>query len=43
MGSRLLLAGGGHAHLFVLEGLARGRFPHDLTVTLVTEARHHAY
>ncbi|HEX6107535.1 MAG TPA: FAD-dependent oxidoreductase [Gemmatimonadales bacterium] len=39
----LLLAGGGHAHLFVLEGLAQGRFPADLTVTLIAPDRGHVY
>ncbi len=43
MGSHLVLAGGGHAHLFVLEGLARGRFPAGLEVSLVAPDRRHAY
>ena len=43
MGSRLVLAGGGHAHLFVLEGLAHGGFPAGIAVTLVAPERQHAY
>ena len=43
MTTHLVLAGGGHAHLFVLEGLGRGRFPPGLTVTLVAPDRRHAY
>ncbi|HYC31266.1 MAG TPA: FAD-dependent oxidoreductase [Gemmatimonadales bacterium] len=38
-----MLAGGGHAHLFVLEGLLRGRRPTGLDVTLVAQDRQHAY
>jgi len=43
MGSHLVLAGGGHAHLFVLEGLSRGAFPRGITVTMVAPDRRHAY
>jgi selenide,water dikinase len=43
MGSHLVLAGGGHAHLFVLEGLARGAFRRDTAVTVVAPDRRHAY
>lgn len=43
MGTHLVLAGGGHAHLFVLEGIARGRFPPGTRVTLVASQRRHAY
>jgi selenide,water dikinase len=43
MGAHLVLVGGGHAHLFVLEGLARGRFPGDVAVTLVAPDPRHAY
>ncbi|HET8622369.1 MAG TPA: FAD-dependent oxidoreductase [Gemmatimonadales bacterium] len=40
--SRLVLAGGGHAHLFVLEALARRR-PTALDVTLVSLGAQQAY
>jgi len=40
--SRLVLLGGGHAHLFVLEGVGLGRFAGN-TVTLVSPTRHQAY
>lgn len=43
MGKHLVLAGGGHAHLFVLEGLAQGRFPPGLAVTVVAPDPRHAY
>jgi selenide,water dikinase len=43
MGSHLVLAGGGHAHLFVLEGLSRGAFPRGIAVTLVAPDRRQAY
>jgi selenide,water dikinase len=43
MPPHLVLAGGGHAHLFVLEALAHGRFPSPLHVTLVTTSRRHVY
>lgn len=39
---RLVLLGAGHAHLFVLEALARGAFP-GTEVTLVAPVRHQAY
>ncbi|MBA3344506.1 MAG: FAD-dependent oxidoreductase [Gemmatimonadales bacterium] len=42
-GGRLLLVGGGHAHLFVLEGLGRGRFPAGVQATLVAPERLHPY
>jgi len=38
----LVLVGGGHAHLFVLESLARESWP-DVEVTLVSLDRHHHY
>jgi selenide,water dikinase len=37
-----VLLGGGHAHLFVLEGLTRQRLP-DVETTLVSLDRRHAY
>jgi len=40
--TRLVLLGGGHAHLFVLEALARRRFP-PAEVALVSEVRWQAY
>ncbi|HEX5387052.1 MAG TPA: FAD-dependent oxidoreductase [Gemmatimonadales bacterium] len=40
--TRLVLLGGGHAHLFVLEGLARGLFG-PVDATLVSPVRHQAY
>ena len=43
MASRLVLVGGGHAHLFVLEGLARGTRLPGLSVTVVAQHRQHAY
>lgn len=43
MTSHLVLAGGGHAHLYVLEGLATRRFPPGVTVTLVAPDDRHAY
>jgi selenide,water dikinase len=43
MGSHLVLAGGGHAHLFVLEGMARRPLPAGSRVTLVAQHREHAY
>ena len=43
MRPRLVLAGGGHAHLFVLEGLARGGFPAGSAVTLIAPDHRHAY
>jgi selenide,water dikinase len=43
LSTRLVLAGGGHAHLFVLESLLRGRRPTGLDVTLVAQDRQHAY
>jgi len=43
MGSHLVLAGGGHAHLFVLEGMARRPLPAGSRVTLVAQHRQHAY
>jgi selenide,water dikinase len=39
---RLALIGAGHAHLFVLEALARGRFP-PAAVTLITPHARHLY
>ena len=39
---RLLLAGGGHAHLFVLEAMARGRFP-DVALTVVSPDERQVY
>jgi selenide, water dikinase len=39
---RLVLVGAGHAHLFVLEALARGRFP-PARVTLVAPHPRHLY
>jgi selenide,water dikinase len=39
---RLVLVGAGHAHLFVLEALARGRFP-PARVTLVAPHARHLY
>ncbi|HEX5632655.1 MAG TPA: FAD-dependent oxidoreductase [Gemmatimonadales bacterium] len=39
---RLVLVGGGHAHLFVLEAVAAGRFP-GTDVTLVSASRHQTY
>jgi pyridine nucleotide-disulfide oxidoreductase family protein len=39
---RLVLLGGGHSHLFVLEGLTRQRLP-DVETTLVSLDRRHAY
>ncbi len=41
-GPRLLLAGCGHAHLFVLEALARGRLP-GVRATLVSPAESYFY
>ncbi|HEU5039410.1 MAG TPA: FAD-dependent oxidoreductase [Gemmatimonadales bacterium] len=43
MGTHLVLVGGGHAHLFVLEGLARRPLPPGSSVTLVAPHRQHAY
>jgi pyridine nucleotide-disulfide oxidoreductase family protein len=43
VGTHLVLAGGGHAHLFVLEGLARKQRVPGLRVTLVAQDRQHAY
>jgi selenide,water dikinase len=40
--TRLVLLGGGHAHLFVLEALARGAFA-GVEVTLVSPVRRQAY
>lgn len=40
--TRLVLLGGGHAHLFVLEALARGAFA-GTEVTLVSPVRRQAY
>jgi selenide, water dikinase len=37
-----VLLGGGHSHLFVLEGLTRQRLP-DVEITLVSLDRRHAY
>ncbi len=42
MTARLVLAGLGHAHLFVLEALARGRFE-DIEVVLCTGETAHVY
>jgi selenide,water dikinase len=43
MDRHLVLVGGGHAHLFVLEGLAAGRFPTALRVTLISPTRAQVY
>jgi selenide,water dikinase len=42
MMGRLVLAGGGHAHLFVLEAAAAGRFQ-GADIVLVSPTRHQAY
>ena len=39
---RLLLAGGGHAHLFVLEAIAQGRFA-DTTLTVISPDERQVY
>jgi len=43
MDRHLVLVGGGHAHLFVLEGLAAGRLPGPPRVTLISPIRAQVY
>lgn len=43
MNRHLVLVGGGHAHLFVLEGLSAGLLPGSPRVTLISPTRAHVY